>query len=97
MSVVAETVAQLAAAVGVSAALAVLITRRDPGPLARRDRAGRTARQRAQDDRDLLRLAHNSRRKDRTPMIPAPLANDERSPDWCHRHGCHRSQCPGPE
>jgi hypothetical protein len=92
MSAAAETVAQLAAALGVSAALGVLITRRDPGPLARRDAAGRTARQRAQADRDLLRLARNSCR-----MIPAPIANDERSPDWCHRHGCHRSQCPGPE
>ncbi|MEU9141692.1 hypothetical protein AB0D33_38130 [Streptomyces sp. NPDC048404] len=49
--------------------------------LARRDPA----------DRDLLRLARKA-----TPMIPAPIANDERSPDWCHRHGCHRSQCPGP-
>jgi hypothetical protein len=95
MSAAAETVAQLAAALGVSAALGVLITRRDPGPLARRDAAGRTARQRAQADRALLRLARNSHRKD--AMIPAPIANDERSPDWCHRHGCHRSQCPGPE
>lgn len=23
-------------------------------------------------------------------------ASDERSPDWCHRHNCHRSACPGP-
>jgi hypothetical protein len=40
-------------------------------------------------------LAH--RRKDRPTVQPGPLANDERSPDWCHRHGCHRSACPGPE
>ncbi|MBZ6258149.1 hypothetical protein KVH22_21775 [Streptomyces olivaceus] len=56
----------------------------------------RTARRRAQHDRDLLRLARNSARKERTTMhrpARAPLAVDERSPDWCHRHGCPLSQC----
>lgn len=31
---------------------------------------------------------------------PAPLAateEEQRSPDWCWTHGCHRSQCPQPE
>lgn len=42
----------------------------------------------------------------RKAAMPTPLrrlldrltrpANDERSPDWCHRHNCHRSACPGP-
>jgi hypothetical protein len=93
----ADTVAQIAAALGVSTALGVLITRRDPGPLARRSPASSAARRRAQDDRDLLRLARNADRKDRNAVNPSPLANDERSPDWCHRHGCHRSACPTPD
>ncbi|MFB7461696.1 hypothetical protein [Streptomyces sp. NPDC056188] len=41
---------------------------------------------RHRDDRALLRLA----RKDRTTVTDDP----RRSPEWCHRHGCHRSQCP---
>jgi hypothetical protein len=76
-----EAVALAAAALAASTALGTYLTGRDP--------------ERAQADRALLRLARNSARKD--AMIPAPIANDERSPDWCHRHGCHRSQCPGPE
>jgi hypothetical protein len=71
--------------------------RHDPGPLARRSPASRHARNRAQSERDLIRLARHAHRKDRTTVKPGPLANDERSPDWCHRHGCHRSACPGPE
>jgi hypothetical protein len=41
-------------------------------------------------------------RKDR-PMFRRLLdrltrtASDERSPDWCHRHNCHRSACPTPD
>ncbi|MFH8530485.1 hypothetical protein ACH4GE_18945 [Streptomyces tendae] len=57
--------------------------------------AWRAARRRAQDDRDLMRLARNSNRSHRT-MQPARLATtaiDERSPDWCHRHNCPLSQC----
>lgn len=87
----------VAAAIAASAPLGAYLARRDPGPLAGRPRADRDARRRAQEDRDLLRLARNTRRKDRTTMQPRPLANDERSPDWCHRHGCMRGQCPGPE
>ncbi|MEU0037227.1 hypothetical protein [Streptomyces sp. NPDC006333] len=30
------------------------------------------------------------------PVKTTTAANDERSPDWCHRHNCHRSACPGP-
>ncbi|MBK6015601.1 hypothetical protein [Streptomyces sp. MBT53] len=42
--------------------------RRDPGPLARRDRASCRARAGGQADRDLLRLARNAdRRKEKTP------------------------------
>jgi len=41
------------------------VGRRDPGPLAGRDRASRLARHRAQDDRDLLRLARNHDRRRR--------------------------------
>lgn len=28
-------------------------------------------------------------------LPPVPLANDDpqRSPDWCHSHNCHRSEC----
>lgn len=36
-------------------------------------------------------------RKDRH-VNPAPLAateEEQRSPDWCWTHNCHRSQCPG--
>ncbi|MFF8095706.1 hypothetical protein [Streptomyces sp. NPDC016675] len=57
--------------------------------------AWRTARRRAQDDRDLLRLTRNSTRRHRTmqPEHLAATAIDERSPDWCHRHGCPLSQC----
>ncbi|MCZ9350743.1 hypothetical protein NGM36_13195 [Streptomyces mutabilis] len=55
----------------------------------------RAARRRAQDDRDLLRLARNANRRHRTmrPDHLAQAAIDERSPDWCHRHGCPLSQC----
>lgn len=29
--------------------------------------------------------------------IPTRMSDDpQRSPDWCHSHGCHRSACPGP-
>lgn len=42
--------------------------RRDPAPLGGRHRAGRRDRRRAQDDRDLLRLArHHDRRRPRDP------------------------------
>ena len=27
------------------------------------------------------------------PDTLAPIAIDERSPDWCHRHNCPLSQC----
>lgn len=64
----------------------------------------RAARARAQDDRDLLRLARNTERNRHTMNAAradraAILAADdpERSPDWCHRHGCHRSACPTPD
>ncbi|MEU8950917.1 hypothetical protein [Streptomyces sp. NPDC048489] len=30
------------------------------------------------------------------PVKTTTVATDERSPDWCHRHGCPSSQCPGP-
>ncbi|MFI5993145.1 hypothetical protein ACIBAC_15085 [Streptomyces sp. NPDC051362] len=76
-----------AAEVVLTVAAALAATTTFGAYLARRDRA-------AQADRDLLRLA---RRKDRPRMNPAPLAIDERSPDWCHRHGCPRGACPGPE
>jgi hypothetical protein len=93
------TPAITALAVIVAAALLGLYACRhdDPGPLAGRSRASRHARNRAQADRDLLRLARNARRKERPTVQLDRLANDERSPDWCHRHGCHRSACPGPE
>jgi hypothetical protein len=97
MSAAVEAAATVAAAIAASATLGAYLARRDPGPLAGRNRASRHARNRAQDQRDLLRLTRNAHRKDRTTVKPGPLANDERSPDWCHRHGCHRSACPGPE
>ncbi|MYR46620.1 hypothetical protein [Streptomyces sp. SID5910] len=56
----------------------------------------RAARRAAQDDRDLLRLARNTARKERSAVKPdhiAATAIDERSPDWCHTHGCPLSQC----
>ncbi|MFK0069733.1 hypothetical protein [Streptomyces sp. NPDC091046] len=60
-----------------------------------RTAAWHAARRRAQDDRDLMRLARNSTRSHR-PMQPTRLAAtaiDERSPDWCHRHNCPLSEC----
>jgi hypothetical protein len=80
MSAAVEAATTVAAAVAASATLGAYLARRDPGPLAGRNRASR-----------------NAHRKDRTTVKPGPLANDERSPDWCHRHGCHRSACPTPD
>ncbi|MFE1842396.1 hypothetical protein, partial [Streptomyces sp. NPDC059515] len=80
---------------------------RPPRRLAHRIRARRD---RARADRALLRLARESCGRPDCPTCLAlhhlahgdphvhTLANDpERSPEWCHRHGCHRSQCPGPQ
>lgn len=55
----------------------------------------RTARRHAQDDRDRMRLARHTARKERSAMLAHldRLAIDERSPDWCHRHNCPLSQC----
>lgn len=85
-----EAVATAVAALAATTTFGTYLARRSPGPLAGRPRAARTERNRAQDERDL------ARRKDPAPMDPSTLANDERSPDWCHRHNCHRSACPGP-
>src|SRR5690606_19287235 len=78
---------------------------RPPRRLAHRIRARRD---RARADRALLRLARESCGRPDCPTCLAlhhlahgdphvhTLATDpERSPEWCHRHGCHRSQCPG--
>ena len=52
--------------------------RRNPDPLASRDRASRLARHRAQDDRDLLRLARNQdRRRRRAPVQPTTRLTQE--------------------
>ncbi|MFJ2017227.1 hypothetical protein [Streptomyces nodosus] len=56
----------------------------------------RAARRRT--DRALLRLARQE-----PPMNPDRLARlaateeEQRSPEWCWTHGCHRSQCPQPD
>ncbi|MFJ3867888.1 hypothetical protein [Streptomyces nigra] len=81
----------VAAVIAATAPAGIYLARRDPGPLHPRTKTHRRARTAAQADRDLLRLARNADRRNRAAM------SDERSPDWCHRHGCHRSQCPGPE
>jgi hypothetical protein len=41
------------------------------------------------------RLARRTRKA--PPVTPVAATEDEqRSPDYCWTHGCHRSQCPGP-
>lgn len=68
-------------------ALAVAATIAATAPLgaylARRDRLARNG---AQTDRALLRLARNARRKERTTVRPRPLAateDEQRDPDYC--------------
>ncbi|MFF7146064.1 hypothetical protein ACFZB5_33525 [Streptomyces nodosus] len=41
---------------------------------------------RRRNDRALLRLARL-----------AATEEEQRSPEWCWTHGCHRSQCPQPD
>ncbi|MGW3511197.1 hypothetical protein [Streptomyces sp. NPDC000994] len=60
-----STAAALATVVAAGVPLAIRACRRDPGPLARRTPQDRRARARAQDDRDLLRIARNDARKER--------------------------------
>lgn len=65
---------------------------------------------RARADRALLRLAREACGNPQCPTCRAlrnraqdttvhTLAADDpqRSPDWCHRHGCPSSQCPQPQ
>ncbi|UIX33564.1 hypothetical protein [Streptomyces sp. GQFP] len=57
--------ATLAGVIASGMPFALLACHRDPGPLADRDRLDRGERRRAQDDRDLLRLARNHDRRRR--------------------------------
>ncbi|MFD4880030.1 hypothetical protein ACFWOB_42630 [Streptomyces sp. NPDC058420] len=57
----------VAAAVLAGAPIGVYLARRDPGPLARLVPRDRAERRRAQDDRDLLRLARHESRRRRDP------------------------------
>ncbi|MGW1760977.1 hypothetical protein [Streptomyces mirabilis] len=64
----ADVLVATATVIAAGAPLGWWAARRDPGPLAGRDRASRRARAGAQADRDLLRLARNAnRRKEKTP------------------------------
>ncbi|MFF5142545.1 hypothetical protein ACFY6U_22920 [Streptomyces sp. NPDC013157] len=57
----------VAAAVLAGAPIGAYLARRAPGPLARLDPHDRAERRRAQDDRDLLRLARHDRGRRRDP------------------------------
>ncbi|MEH0555995.1 hypothetical protein [Streptomyces sp. B21-101] len=88
----ADVLAVLLAVIVAGFPLGYWTRRRDPGHIPRRTRADRDARRRAQDDRDLLRLArHHDRhtRKARRPVKPTAAAilaateDEQRDPDYC--------------